>query len=245
MYSDFAKIYDKLMEDVDYPKFVDYYIKIFEKYNVNPKIVLDLACGTGTITKLMAQRGYDMIGLDLSVSMLDEAKSKSEGLDILYINQDMTDFELYGTVGAIVSSLDAVNHVVEKEDLARCFKLVNNYLDPMGLFIFDINSEYKIKNILGNNTFVYDDEDIFYTWQNFYDDESKICDFVLTFFVKNGSHYERIDDEYSQRAYTVDEIKELLEMANLKVLGVFDELSFNAPKEDSERIFFVAQKQST
>lgn len=244
MYQDFAYLYDALQKDVPYEKFADYYEKIMEKFGNEKGLCLDLGCGTGNMTEELAKRGFDMIGVDSSVDMLDVAREKAceTGMNILYLNQDMTDFELYGTVNTVVSTLDCVNYITDKEALLKVFKLVNNYLDPKGLFIFDINSSYKIKNILGDNTYVSDDEDIFYSWQNSYDGETKICTFYLTFFEKDEDVYYRYDETHYERAYEVEELRELIESAGMEIVGIYDNLSFEAPDEKSERIFFVARE---
>lgn len=245
MYQDFAYLYDALQKDVPYNHFADYYEKVMEKFNNEKGLCLDLGCGTGNMTMELDSRGFDMIGVDSSVDMLEVAREKAcDGeRSILYLNQDMTAFELYGTVSTVVSSLDCVNYITDEDALLQVFKLVNNYLDPKGLFIFDINSAYKLEHILGNNTYVSDDEDIFYSWQNSYDEEKKICTFDLTFFEKDEEVYYRYDETHFERAYTVDEITKLLTKAGLEVVGVYDNLSFNPPNEKSERIFFVAREK--
>ncbi len=244
MYQDFAYLYDALQNDVPYALFADYYEKIMDKFQNEKGLCLDLGCGTGNMTMELESRGFDMIGIDSSVEMLDVAREKACEAEksILYLNQDMTAFELYGTVSTVVSTLDCVNYITDENALLEVFKLVNNYLDPKGLFIFDINSAYKLEHILGDNTYVSDDEDIFYSWQNFYDKEKKICTFDLTFFEKDEDVYYRYDETHYERAYSVEEITELLEKAGLEVVGVYDNLSFNAPNEKSERIFFVARE---
>ena len=245
MYQDFAYLYDALQKDVPYSLFADFYEKIMEKFN-NPKgLCLDLGCGTGNMTMELCKRGFDMIGVDSSVEMLDVAREKAyeEEKSILYLNQDMTAFELYGTVNTVVSTLDCVNYITDEKALLEVFRLVNNYLDPKGLFIFDINSAYKLEHILGNNTYVSNEEDIFYSWQNFYDKKSKICTFDLTFFEKDEDVYYRYDETHFERAYSVEEITNLLEKAGMEVVGVYDNLSFNPPNEKSERIFFVAREK--
>ena len=154
----------------------------------------------------------------------------------------MTDFELYGTVDAIVSSLDSVNYITEDGGVFDMMKLCCNYLNPGGLFVFDINTEYKLRNILGNNTYVYDEDGIYYVWQNFYDEESRICDFELNFFIKDSGTYKRFDEYQSERAYSVDEIKNYEEKSGLEILGIYDGLSFNKPTKESERLVFVLKK---
>lgn len=243
MYNEFAFVYDKLISDVDYDAWADYYCRLFEKYALNPKLGLDLGCGTGSMTVKLSQRGFDMTGVDFSEEMLMVAREKSAGQDILYLNQDMTEFELYGTVDFIVSSLDCINYITDKRELLKVFKLVNNYLDPGGLFIFDINTLYKLENILGNNTFVIEDDNVFCSWQNEFDKKKKLCSFYLTFFCKNGDAYRRFDEVHCERAYEIEEIKALIEKSGMRLLGVYDNLSFDVPRKNSERIFFAAQEQ--
>ncbi len=243
MYGDFAKLYEKL-QDINYDAFADYIEEIFKKEGVSPKLVLDLACGTGTLTSIMAKRGYDMIGIDMSCEMLNFAREKAieENLDILYLNQDMTDFELYGTVDAIICTLDGVNYLTEDGELHKMLKLVQNYLNPNGIMIFDINTEYKLSHILGNNTYVNEEKDIFYVWQNEYDEKEKICYFRLDFFEKNGSVYERYTEEQAQRAYREEEIVEIAKKSGLKISKMYDELKFVPPMKTSQRCFFVLRK---
>ncbi len=245
MYNDFAEVYDKL-QDADYDRFVDFYEKIFEKLNLKPELVLDLACGTGNITLPMARRGYDMIGLDMSVEMLNIARDKAyeAEVDILFLCQDMCEMELFGTVDAIVCTLDGVNYITDYEDLKQLFRLVQNYLNPGGVFIFDINSVHKLKNILGNNTFVNDEQGIFYVWQSEFCEETQVCDFGLTFFQeqKDGS-YERFDEFQQERAYTIAEISAAAEQAGLDVTGVYKPFEFVTADDNEERIFFAVSKK--
>jgi len=240
----FSAVYDKL-QDIDYDSFAEYYKKVFEKFKKSPELVLDLGCGTGSITVKMSQMGYDMTGIDLSCEMLNVAREKAEkpGQDILFLNQHMTEFELYGTVDAIISSLDSVNYITEDGGVEQMLKLCNNYLNPGGLLIFDINSEYKLKNILGNNTFVYDEDGAYCVWHNFYDENERICDFELTVFEKKDGVYRRFDEYQSERAYSVSEIKSFAEKSKLEILGIYNGLSFEKPTEDAERLVFVMQKK--
>ena len=244
MYNEFAKLYDALQE-IDYSEFMDYYQRIFERYDLCPQLILDLACGTGNITLPLAKRGYDMIGLDLSVEMLDIAKGKAEeaGADILFLNQDMTEFELYGTVDAIVCALDSVNYILDEDALSRMFRLVWNYLNPGGIMIFDINTSYKLCEVLKDHTFVYDEDGAYCVWNNYYDKEAEICCFDLNFFIRqDDGRYIRQDEYQEERAYSVSGLEDLVRGANLNLLGVFDAFTFDPPKEKSERVFFVIQK---
>lgn len=245
MYCDFAEVYDRL-QDADYEKFVDYYEKIFGKLGVSPELVLDLACGTGNITIPMSKRGYDMIGLDLSCEMLNIARDKAfeEKQDILFLNQDMTEMELFGTVDAIVCALDGINYIVDEKDLEKVFKLINNYLNPGGVFIFDINSVHKLKNVLGGNTFVNEEQGIYYVWQSEFSEETKICDFELNFFEEqeDGS-YLRFDEFQQERAYSIAEMTGIIERCGLDVSGIYKPFEFATATDKDERIFFVVSKK--
>jgi len=185
-----------------------------------------------------------MIGIDLSDDMLSIAmeKATNENLDIRFIRQDMTAFELYGSVDAIICTLDSVNYITSPAKLQKMFELAKYYLNPNGILIFDISSEHKLTNILGNNSFINDLDDVFFTWENEYNLKTKICKFFLTFFIKNGAKYERIDEVQSQRVYKASDINKYLEKSGLKAVGFFDSLSFNKPTEFSERLFFVAKE---
>ncbi len=240
-YGNFAFVYDALTNDVEYSNRCDYLEKIFEKHlNKKPSLVADLGCGTGTVCSLMAKRGYDMIGIDSSDMMLSEAIKKEGSEKILYLNQDMTEFELYGTVDVFLSMLDSLNYITSLDELSKVFSLVKNYLNPGGIFVFDINTPYKYEQVLSDNTFVYDQDGIFYVWQNFFDGE--YCDFLIDFFVEKDGSYSRFTEEHTQRCHTFKEILSVIEDAGLSLEGVYDELSFSDPVSTSERIFLVVKK---
>ncbi len=242
-YLDFAYFYDKLTFDVSYDETASYIEKIFEKFSdKKPKLVADLACGTGTMCLKLAEKGYDMIGIDFSENMLDVALKKSEGKNILYLNQDICDFELYGTVDAFLCLLDSINHITEEANLEKMFLLANNYLNPEGLFIFDVNTEYKFENILADNIFTYDSDEIYYVWENEYRKEENLCDFYLTFFVNDGGTYQRIDEYHCEKCYKEKHLEKIAQKNGFKVIGKFDELTFEKPQKTSQRIFYVLKK---
>ena len=241
-YKDFAYLYDMLTQDVEYEKRADYIENLMSLHMPHkPELVADIGCGTGTLCNIFSQRGYDMIGIDSSDSMLNVARGKTEDSSILYINQDMTEFELYGTVDVILSLLDSVNYLTEDGDIEKFFALANNYLNPDGLLIFDINTPYKFENILADNVYNYEDDKIFYSWENCFDGE--ICEFYLNFFVEDADgRYTRITEQHFERCYTVDDIKDALTTSGMELLAIYGDLSLQMPKNDEQRIFFVAKK---
>lgn len=239
MYNDFSNYYDEFAYDIPYEKFCDYYKKIFKKYNKTPEIILDMCCGTGTLTHLMA-KDFDMIGVDNSVSMLNIARQKDVNSKILYLCQSMTDFELYGTVDCAYSSLDSINYLLEDNKIKKHFDLMHNYLIPSGLYIFDISTAYKLKNILGNNIFSDESENAFFVWQNEYEDG--ISNMYLDVFVNDGNgKYNRISEIHTEKAHSITKIKKIATKCGFQVKGVFDNLSFNVAKRNSERVFFVLE----
>jgi len=245
-YESFASVYDIFMDDIDYDMWLHYVKDICKKEGLIPKLGLDLGCGTGNMTHRLAKEGIDMIGIDISEQMLSEAskKARSEGLDILYLLQDMREFELYGTVDLIISLCDSLNYITEADDLLTVFKLVNNYLDPKGLFIFDLNTEYKFKEVFGDNSFSYTTDDAAYIWENYYDEEEKINEYYVNFFIKDNDSqkYTRFEEFHYEKAYCIKEIKELLAEAGLEFVACYDAFTFNKPSEESTRIYFVARE---
>lgn len=238
-YGKFATIYDELMQDVPYEQIADLIDNEIKKHNIKNNIVLDLACGTGTLTNLLNKKGYEMIGADASLEMLNIAREKNS--DILYLNQPMDELELFGTVGAICCTLDSFNYLTEDGALDDVLRLCNNYLEPDGLLLFDINTEYKFKNILSDNIFTYDSENIFYTWGNELIEEENICNFYLTFFCRNDDLYERFDEFHTERIYTDREICSSLKRNGFTVLNKYNGFSQDKANKKSERIFYVCK----
>jgi SAM-dependent methyltransferase len=245
-YEAIARVYDKLNADIDYEKWADFFERCFDKYlDKKPQIVLDLACGTGRMTRVLAARGYDMIGVDGSADMLSRAMEEGrEG--ILYLLQDMRELELYGTVGATVCCLDSINYLLENKDIEKVFSLVHNYLDPDGLFLFDVNTPYKFEHVYGDNAYILEDESedgmIFCGWQNQFDAESGICDFYLSVFRENAEgSYEREDEHQRERCYALSTLQERLQKNGFEFLGCFGDFAFGAPEESCERWYVAAR----
>jgi SAM-dependent methyltransferase len=254
MYSDYsaiASVYDKINSDIDYSKWADFIEACFDKFlATRPELILDLACGTGSMTFELQSRGYDMIGADGSEDMLSEAYEKAydKGINnILFLRQDMRSFELYGTVGAVCCCLDSINYLTKDGDLDKCFSTVHNYLDPDGLFIFDVNSPYKFSNVYGNNHYIFETEDsagnaAYCGWQNCYDEATKLCTFDLSVFTeREDGRYDRSDEQQTERCYSMSEIKDCLNSHSLEVLGVYADYDMSAPEDETERWYFVAK----
>lgn len=240
-YTEFAKVYDEFMEETPYEKWKEFIIEYLKRENIEDGIVLDLGCGTGCLTRMLSDAGYDMIGVDSSFEMLDVARCSSDD-SILYLAQDMREFELYGTVRAVVSSCDCINYITDIEELVEVFSLVNNYLDPKGIFIFDFNTKHKYEQI-GERVIAENQDNASFIWENFYYPEECINEYDVTFFLKEENDlYRKVVEEHFQRAYTLEEIKECLAKSGLVFVEAFDDYS-NAPaSEKSERICVIARE---
>ncbi len=244
-YMGFARVYDLFMDNVPYEEWSRYLISLLKEYGAADGLVLDLGCGTGKMTRLLADAGYDMIGVDNSEEMLEIAMEQEleQKQDILYLDQDMREFELYGTVAAVVSLCDSVNYIVEEEDLLEVFRLVNNYLDPGGVFIFDLNTIYKYRELLGETTICENREEGSFIWDNYYDEEEQINEYDLTLFIKEENDlYRKYEETHYQRGYELGEIKALLAQAGLEFVTAYDAFTREPPREDSERIYIVARE---
>ena len=245
IYDLLAPFYDAINAEIDYKKWADFIEKILDKEcKSRPELVLDLGCGTGRMTLELARRGYDMTGIDYSPEMLEIARdaAEKEGHDILWLCQDMREFELYGTVDAAVCCLDCINHLESIEELEACLKLVHNYLIPDGIFIFDVNGRYKFENVYADNTFTMEEDGGVCIWENFYDSDSKICDFYITLFKEcNDGRYKRYDETQSERMYTLAELRSSLEKCNMEFLYALGDLDFSPGSDECERIYIVAK----
>ena len=254
-YKAIARVYDKLNAEIDYEAWCGFIEACFDRFLPNrPELVLDLACGTGRMTSLLTARGYDMIGVDGSEEMLSVAYERALSDDDeqelakrpMYLLQDMRRFELYGTVGAVVCCLDSLNYLTGEGDLSECFRCVHNYLDPDGVFLFDVNTPYKFETVYGNNAYILEDvvdgAAVYCGWQNEYDKESRLCGFYLSLFEERDGVYVREDEEQHERCYTMEEITAALAENGFALLGVYRDFDFSAPTEDTERWYFAARK---
>lgn len=245
-YTSFARVYDAFMDDVPYEAWQDYLVQMLRSHGIDDGLVCELGCGTGRMTRLLAESGYDMIGIDASGEMLGIAREQeSEG--ILYLNQDMRRFELYGTVRAVVSVCDSMNYLLKEDELLDVFRLVNNYLDPGGIFLFDMNTIYNFREQMGERTFSENREEGSFIWENYYDEESSINEYSLTLYIREpdcgpGELYRRYEETHYERGYELERVASLLEQAGLVYVGAFDGEDHGPVRDDSERMYILARE---
>lgn len=265
-YTSFAQVYDMFMDNVPYKAWSEYVISLLKEDKIEDGLVLDLGCGTGKMTRLLAAAGYDMIGIDNSEDMLEVAREcqyaqddegegtgdaadeeradrESQTSSILYLLQDMREFELYGTVRAVISICDSVNYILEEDDLLQVFKLVNNYLDPKGIFVFDMNTRYKYSELLGETTITENREEGSFIWENYFDEEEDINQYDLTLFIREEDDlYRKYEETHYQRVYDLETVKNLLKEAGMEFVAAYDAFTREPVREDSERIYIIARE---
>ncbi len=246
-YDVFAEFYDGLTRNVDYKAKADYICDIFKRFNHTPECMLDLACGTGTLTVELKKRGFDIYGVDASFEMLSQAQNKAaeENLEMLFLCQKMQSLNLYGLIDTCICTLDSISHLQGESEVRKTFKKVAEFTEKGGLFIFDVNTLYKHREILGNNTFVYDTDEVFCVWQNTFDSSDNSVKIDLDFFIpleEKEDCFVRSSESFKEFAYSTDDIKSMLEESGFDVLGVYDDMSFDQPKNDSQRATLVARK---
>lgn len=244
-YTGFASVYDLFMDNIPYKDWCAYVTSLLNEYGVSDGLVLDLGCGTGKLTRLLADEGYDMIGVDLSEEMLEVAleHEMENPKQILYLQQDMREFELYGTVRAIVSICDSMNYLMEYEDLVQVLKLANNYLDPKGIFIFDMNTVYKYREQLGEQTIAENREESSFIWENYFDEDEMVNEYDLTLFIREeDGRYAKYEETHYQRAFEIDEVKAAIREAGMELAAVYDAFTREPVKESSDRVYFVVRE---
>ncbi len=247
IYDILAPIYDAVNRDVDYSAWADFIERIaLSNMKSKPELVLDLGCGTGRMTIELAKRGYDMTGVDSSAQMLDTARERAEEADVgdkmLWLLQDMREFELYGTVDLTVSCLDCINHLTSPKDVKKCFSLVHNYLIPDGLFVFDVNGKFKFENIYADKAYTMEEDGTVCIWQNYYNPKTALCDFYITVFDEcDDGRYERYDDSERERMYTLSSITKYLKSTGFELVGAYSDFNLKEGGDNDERIYIVAR----
>lgn len=239
-YKDFSYVYDSLIEDVDYKSLLKRMLVICKKYSHNPKLVLDAACGTGNFTQELVKKGFDVIGVDSSAEMLAVAQNKLCG-KCTFICQDLCELDLYGTINTVFCTLDSLNHITDFERLKKAIAKMSLFLEPGGLMFFDVNTVYKHKNVLANNTFIEEKDNIYMVWQNTLDNNT--VNINMDFFVEEEGLYERLSENFDERAYSAEELKEALDYAKLEILETEDFYSGKPVSENSEKIIYTVRKK--
>ena len=257
-YQDFAYVYDEFMDETPYEMWCERIETLIKEYGISKPVrnakdeleseknlVVDLGCGTGTLTEMLYEKGYDMVGVDNSDSMLSVAmeKKNQSGSEILYLLQDMRELELYSTVGTVVSVCDSINYILEEDELLEVFRLVNNYLYPGGIFIFDFNTDYKYSQVIGDTTIAENRDDCSFIWENYYDEESAINEYEVTIFVKEDEElFRKFTETHFQKGYTAKKIAQLIEKAGMKLVVMKDADTDGDITDESERIYVVAKE---
>jgi len=271
-YTGFASVYDIFMDNVPYDEWADYVQHLLKKNKIDKGLLLELGCGTGSMTRRLSSKGFDMIGIDNSEEMLSIAREKSAQIEkstqesnsaqeensvkeensiqdggegILYLCQDMREFELYGTVAAVISVCDSMNYILSEEDLLQVFRLVNKYLDPNGLFIFDLDTQYDYEEILGDSTIAENREEGSFIWENTYYEEEMINEINLTLFIpeEDKSIYRKYEETHYRKAYPIDTITRLIDEAGMELVAIYDALTEKKPKKDCERVYIIAREK--
>lgn len=243
-YTSFAQVYDMFMDNVPYEEWGSYLMALLKENGIEEGIICDLGCGTGKITRILSQAGYDMIGVDFSYDMLAIANISNEQQEILYLCQDMRELELYGSVAAVISVCDSMNYILEEEELKEVFMRVNQYLNPGGVFIFDLNTLYKYETLLGENTICENREEGSFIWENYYDEKDQINEYDLTLFIReSGELYRKFEETHYQKGYSLEKIRNLLESAGMEYITAYDACTRKAPRKDSERIYIIAREK--
>lgn len=244
-YTSFASVYDALTKNVDYEKRAGYIMDILSEYNIKDGLLLDLACGTGSLSVEFSKAGFEVIGTDASADMLTRAQTKAyeNEQNILFLCQNMEETDLYGTVRAIVCSLDSINHLKDFEAVNKTFSKLKNFIDNGGIMVFDVNTLYKHQKVLGNNTFVYDEKSVYCVWQNRLSADNVTVNINLDFFVKSNNTYQRFTENFSERAYSFDELKNAFEPNGFKLISCYEELTRNEPTDTTERVYYVLRRE--
>lgn len=244
-YNKFAKYYDLLMYDVDYNEWTNYVLSQIKAVNPSALKGADLACGSAKFTIALKKAGYEVTGMDISAEMLSEARdrAKAQGLDIHFVQQSMTSFDAHTKLDFVTAMCDAVNYLTTREEIIKAFSKVYNQLVEGGAFIFDISSEYKLTEILGNNIFTDDIDDVCYIWQNDFDEKQKLSIMDLTFFVKEeDGRFTKFYEQHKQRAHSVKELTDILDAIGFAKVSVYADLTTNKVKDSTQRIHFVCKK---
>lgn len=250
-YEVFASVYDELMDNIPYDDWCTYIIEVLQKYGVNNGLICELGCGTGEITERLADAGYDMIGIDNSYEMLEVANEKkldTSHESILYLMQDMREFELFGTVNAIVCVCDSINYLTELSDITHVFRLANNYLESKGVFICDFKTRHYFRDVVADSTIAEDRDDVSFIWDNYYDAETDINELTLSLFIPeaddsdNAPLYRKFQEFHYQRGLTLDDMRKCVSDSGMELVAMYDAFTFEPATDSSERVYVIARE---
>ena len=245
-YSSFAQVYDLFMDNVPYEEWSRYLISLLKEYQVTDGTVVELGCGTGKMTRLLADAGYDMVGVDNSAEMLEiagERQEEEERNDILYLLQDMRELELFGNIRAIVSVCDSMNYILEPEDLKKVFELVKEYLAEDGVFIFDLNTVHKYRDLMGECTISENREESSFIWENYFDEDEMVNEYDLTLFIREeDGRFLKYEETHYQKAFEISEVLEAVKEAGMELVAVYDAFTRQPPRKNSDRVYFVVRE---
>jgi ubiquinone/menaquinone biosynthesis C-methylase UbiE len=247
-YGQIAPIYDILMSDVDYKSWAEYVLKLLERAGARPgQSLLDLACGTGAMTLLLAQAGYQATGMDLSPEMLEIARQKAaeQKQEMEFFQGDLRTFKTGSNYNVITCFFDSVNYLLTPEDVAACFSSVHRALEPGGAFVFDVNTIHALSQFWGNNTEMRDDKGVISVWNNRYLPASNSSELTLTAFVPRGGLYEKLAERHTERAYPLEDLVRILKDSGFQSVEYFKQNSFEPPAENTTRVTFLAIKPQT
>lgn len=248
-YAEFAYYYDALTENAAYESRCHLLCNLLAAHGAGEGILLDLACGTGTLSAMLAKRGYDVIGVDASPDMLSVAQQKQteQDFEAVFLCQRMEQLDLYGTIDAAICTLDSLNHITKQDDFKEALRRVALFMNDGGVFLFDVNTPYKHEAVLADNTFVYDLDDVYCVWQNQYDPATQTTDVTLDLFCYDEENdcYDRATERFSERAYALDDIRAWLEEDQFEVLAVLEETGTRPVCDTDERALFVCKKHGT
>ena len=245
-YAEFSGVYDILTQNVDYPARADYIADLLSQNGVTGGILLDLACGTGSLSVEMAKKGFEVIGVDSSGEMLSIAMNNAYEAEqnILFLCQQMQSLDLYGTIGSAICTLDSINHLTEKSDVQAAFDRVSLFMEKDGIFVFDVNTPYKHREILADNSFVYEADGVYCVWQNTLERDTDTVRIDLDIFEEiEPDIYERSQESFCERAYEISELEAMLTKAGFETVAVYDEMTEQPPHEKSQRVFITARKK--
>ncbi|MDD3238877.1 MAG: class I SAM-dependent methyltransferase [Lachnospira sp.] len=246
-YTGFAYVYDEYMDNIPYEEWTTYLLELMKENQLAaPADIVELGCGTGTVTQILDRAGYNCVGIDLSAEMLSVAMDKmyESEQQIMYVQQDMRDFELPYETDGMVSIGDSMNYITTSDDLKQVLECVNQGLKSGGVFIFDLKTIHFFRDVLGDNTFAENRDNSAFIWDNFYDEDNRNNEYDLAVFIENEDDgtFERYEENHYQHGLTLEEVSEAVEAAGLKIRQVYDAFTHDAPKEESERLYYIIEK---